>query len=53
MNFSYLLAAFGVIEQNLPMVKEQIGDSYGLVFMGVGVVVAVLRKVTTQPLNEK
>ena len=52
-NFSYVLAAFGVVEQNLPMIKEMIGDYYGLVFIGISAIVAVLRKVTTKPLSEK
>ena len=52
-DFAAILAAFGAVEQNLPMVKEQLGDYYGFVFMGVAVVVAVLRKVTTKPVGQK
>jgi len=52
-NFSYILVVMGVIEMNLPYVKEQLGDYYGFILMGVGVVVAVLRKVTNKPLSER
>ena len=52
MDFAALLAVFGTIEQNLPMVKDMIGDNYGLVFIGVSVIVALLRMVTTKPLGD-
>lgn len=52
-NVSYLIAIFGTIEMNLPIVKEQLGDYYGWVFIGVAGMYAVLRKVTTKPLSEK
>ena len=51
LDWSVLLAVFGVIEMNLPMVKEQLGDYYGWVFIGSAVITAVLRKVTTKPLG--
>lgn len=53
LDVSTLVVIFGVIEQNLPMVREQLGDYYGMVFMGVGIIFAVLRKITTKPLGEK
>ena len=46
-------ALFGALEQNLPMVREQLGDYYGWIFIFVAGVFAVLRKVTTKPLGEK
>lgn len=46
-----IIAAFGVVEQNLPMVKEQLGDHYGFIFIGVAIIVAVLRKITTGPVG--
>ena len=52
-NFSYVVAGFGAIQQYLPNVQEQLGSYYGMIFMAVGVVYAVLRKVTIKPLSEK
>jgi hypothetical protein len=52
--FSVLLAVVGVIEASFqvfaPMMSPQ---AYGLVLMGVSCVVAVLRIVTTLPLDDK
>ena len=52
-NFALLLAVFGAVEQNLPLVKGMVGDNYGWIMMGVAAIVAALRVVTTQPLSEK
>ena len=48
-----LLVVFGVIEQNLPLLREQLGDNYGLVFMCVGIIFALLRMKTTAPVGDK
>jgi len=48
-----LVVAFGVIEQNLPMVREQLGDYYGIVFIGVGIIFALLRQSTKGAVGEK
>jgi len=50
---SYIVAVLGVIETNLPMVRDQLGDYYGWIFMAVGAAFAVLRKKTTKPLSER
>jgi len=52
-NFSYLLTIFGVLELNMPLIIEQLGDNYGYLFIGVSIIVGILRKVTTQPLSDK
>jgi hypothetical protein len=52
-DWSAFLVLFGVVEMNLPMVKEQLGDNYGWIFIGVAIVTALLRKVTTGPVGQK
>jgi len=52
-DFGLLVGIFGMIEMNLPMVKEQLGDYYGWIFMGISAAVLVLRKLTTKPLGDK
>ena len=51
-DFAAVIAGFGALEQNLPMVREQLGDYYGFIFIAVAGIVAVLRKVTTGPVGE-
>lgn len=54
MNFAAILAAFGAVQVQLPAVQEFISPTtYGWITLGVAVVVAVLRVVTTKPLSEK
>ena len=48
-----LVIAFGVIEQNLPLVRDQLGDYYGFIFIAVGIIFGLLRKVTNGPVGEK
>ena len=48
-----LVIVFGVIEQNLPLVRDQLGDYYGFIFIAVGIAIGLLRKATTGPLGEK
>ena len=44
-------AVLGAIIQFLPMVKEQLADHYGWIFIVLSAVFAGLRKVTTKPLS--
>lgn len=54
MRFALLLVIFGVIELNLPLFQNVIPPEYwGLVVTLIGVIVAVLRFVTTTSLDEK
>ena len=54
MLFSLLLVVFGVIEANLSLFRDAIPPQYwGLVVTGIGVIVAVLRFVTTTSIDEK
>jgi len=52
-NVSILIGILGMLEMNLPMVKEQLGDYYGWIFIGISAIGIVLRKLTTKPLSEK
>jgi hypothetical protein len=52
-DFAAILMVFGIVEQNLPMVKEQLGDWYGFIFIAVAIIVALLRRVTTGPVGKK
>ena len=52
--FSLLLVIFGALMDNFSYVQNIIDPKYyGISFIAIGVIVAVLRFVTTQPLGEK
>lgn len=52
--FALLLAIFGVIEANLQFFAQYMTSQvFGYFAMAVGLVVAVLRVITTVPLSEK
>lgn len=52
--FSAALFIFGAVEMYFPYLKDNIkAEYYGPVFMAIGVIVAVLRFVTTLPLDNK
>jgi hypothetical protein len=54
MVFSFLLALFGLIEQNTKLFIEIIGpDNFGLFTVGVSFIVAILRVATKEALSEK
>ena len=48
-----VVAALGMLVQNLPMLQEQLGNSYGYVFIAFSVLFAYLRKITTGPVGNK
>jgi hypothetical protein len=52
-DFGALVLTLGVIEANLPLVKDQIGDWYGWILMGIGVAIIWLRKLTKGPVGDK
>ena len=54
MLFSLLLAVLGTVEQNTTMVTSIVGpENTGLAMLGISVIVAILRIVTTEPLSAK
>ena len=52
--FSLLLVIFGALADNFSYVQNIIDPKYyGISFIAIGVIVAVLRFVTTKPLDER
>lgn len=52
--FAFILAMFGVVESQVGVFQQFIGEKYfGLFTLGVSMVVAWLRFITTQPLADK
>jgi hypothetical protein len=52
--FSFLLVVFGAVYDNFSYLQSLISDKYyGISFMVVGVITAILRFITTCPINEK
>ena len=50
--FSVALVIFGALLDNLPMLQSIIDPKYyGIIFTVVGVIVALLRYVTKEPIN--
>jgi hypothetical protein len=50
--FALLLVIFGAIEAGFPYLQNVIDPKYyGTILMAIGVIVAVLRFVTTQPIK--
>ena len=53
MDYAALLAIGGTVLQTLPMLQDQLQGNYGYVFMGVSVIVAILRSKTNGPVGDK
>ena len=51
--FSLLLAIMGTLELNIHLVRDMLGDYYGVAYIAIAVTVAALRIVTTEPLSDK
>jgi hypothetical protein len=52
--FSFALVIFGALADNFSYVQDLIDPKYyGISFIAIGIIVAVLRFVTTQPLDER
>ena len=52
--FALALVILGFVAENFNYVQDIIDPKYyGISYMAIGVVVAVLRFITTQPLSEK
>lgn len=50
--FSLLLVIFGAIEAGFPYLQSIIDEKYyGLLLVGIGVIVAILRFITTGPVR--
>ena len=52
--FSFALVVFGALFDNFSYLQSVISEKYyGILLVVIGIVTAVLRFVTTQPLNDK
>ena len=52
--FSFLLVVFGALLDNFSYLQSVIDPKYyGVILVVIGVVVAILRFITTQPMSEK
>ena len=52
--FALALVVLGFVAENFNYVQDIINPKYyGISYMAIGVVVAILRFITTQPLSEK
>ena len=45
-----LVAMLGVVETNAPMLRDMLGDWYGLTYILIGVAMVGLRQVTKEPV---
>jgi hypothetical protein len=53
LQFAALVAVLGVLELNLGLLQEALGDWYGGVFILISAISAFLRVITTVPLEDK
>lgn len=53
LDLSAIVATMGVLEMNLPMVRESLGSNYGWIFIGIAAVGAFLRMKTTGKVGDK
>ena len=52
--FSLLLVILGALMDNISYLQNIIDPKYyGILLVAIGIVVAILRFITTQPINEK
>lgn len=52
--FSFLLVIFGALMDNFSYLQSIIDERYyGISFVAIGLITAILRFITTQPLDEK
>ena len=48
-----LLAMLGVVQTNFPQIQAQLGDYAGFTYIGIGVLMVILRERTVKPITEK
>lgn len=52
--FSFALVVFGALFDNFSYLQSVIDERYyGILLVGIGVIVAILRFITTQPLRDR
>jgi len=48
-----LIAILGVVQTNFPQIQAQLGDYAGFTYIGIGILMVVLREITTKPIAER
>jgi len=48
-----LIGVLGIIELNAPLIKPMLGDYYGASYIGISILMFILRQVTTNAVGEK
>lgn len=51
--FNLIVAAIGILEVNMGLLRANLGDYYGYAFIAVSIIAMVLRNMTTEPINAK
>ena len=46
-----VIALLGVLETNMGMMRELLGDYYGLTYVLIGAIMVILREVTKEPVR--
>ena len=50
--FNIALAIIGLVEANMSLLKNNLGDNYGIIVIVVGVIGIILRHTTTKPIEK-
>lgn len=48
-----VIAILGIIEANFSLISDSLGEYQGFVYIGLSIVIAVLRMDTTGPIGDK
>ena len=48
-----IIAALGIMQTNFPQIQAQLGEYAGFTYIGIGMLMVVLRELTVKPITEK
>ena len=48
-----LISVLGIVQTNFPQIVAQLGDYAGFTYIGIGILMVVLRELTVKPITEK
>ena len=51
--FNLAVAAMGIVELNMHLLRDNLGDSYGVTFILVSIFGLLLRSITKEPIDAK
>lgn len=49
--FGAAILALGVVQSNFPQIQDQLGNKAGFVYIGIGVLIVILRELTSEPVG--